>query len=105
MAEKEDDRPVDVDIIRAPEEIPETESADHPAPVLTWVLAVAFVAGVAAVAYIEFRGPGQPASAPTTAGIALFLPMRRPTLAAQRCRWSFHRWIRATPSFASWFGS
>ena len=67
MAEKEDDRPVDVDIIRAPEEIP-TESGDHPAPVLTWVLAVAFVAGVAAVAYIELRGPGQPASAPTTRG-------------------------------------
>src|SRR3954470_20580241 len=65
MAEEENDRPVDVDIIRTPEEMP-TESRDHPAPVLTWVLAVAFVAGVAAVAYIEFRGPGQPAPVPTT---------------------------------------
>jgi len=66
MAEKEGDRPVDVDIMRAaPEEIP-TESGDHPAPVLTWVIAAAFVIGVAAVAYIEFRGPGQPASAPTS---------------------------------------
>jgi len=67
MAEKEDDRPVDVDIIRAPEELT-TESRDSPTPtpVLTWVLAAAFVAGVAAVAYIEFRGPGQPAPVATT---------------------------------------
>jgi len=71
MAEKEGDRPVDVDIMRAaPEEIP-TESGDHPAPVLTWVIAAAFVIGVAAVAYIEFRGPGQPASAPTSRDRAL----------------------------------
>ena len=71
MAEKEGDRPVDVDIMRAaPEEIP-AESGDHPAPVLTWVIAAAFVIGVAAVAYIEFRGPGQPASAPTSRDRAL----------------------------------
>jgi hypothetical protein len=61
MAERENDRPVDIDIIRAPEELP-TESSGRPAPVLTWVLAVAFVAVAAAAAYIAFRGTGQPAS-------------------------------------------
>ena len=67
MAEKEDDRRSTSTSSGRPEEIP-TESGDHATPVLTWVLAIALVAGLAAVAYIELRGPGQPASAPTTRG-------------------------------------
>ena len=61
---------IDVDIIRAPEELP-AESKERPAPVLTWILAFAFVAAAAAAAYITLRGPGQPASAPASRDRAL----------------------------------
>ena len=65
MAEKDDDRPVDLDIIRAPAEIP-VESREQPASVLTWIIAVALVAAAAGAAWLTFRGPGQTASAPTS---------------------------------------
>ena len=76
MAEKDDARSVDFDIIREPEEIRTESSRRHTTPVLTWILAVVFIAAAAAAAYIAFRGPGE--TKPASTGVDHALPPGTP---------------------------